>query len=199
MAPGDGGTRDRLIATCRSHLDRQGLEGLTLRSIARQAGVSHGAPLRHFAGLGSLLAAVAAQGFRELVGWIDAEVRDAGDDPLDRLRASGRGYVRFAVANPGAFELMFRHERHADQDAELLDAGATAFLQLIGLVEAAQASGWHQDRPAADMAGVVWASVHGLASLWIPGSLGTAVGFTGGTADLDHLVGISLELLTTQP
>jgi carotenoid cleavage oxygenase len=41
----------------------------------------------------------------------------------------------------------------------------------------------------ADMAGVIWASVHGLASLWIPGTLGTAVGFTGGTADLDHLVG----------
>jgi AcrR family transcriptional regulator len=197
--PSEGGARRHLIEVCRAHLDRQGLEGLTLRSVARQAGVSHGAPLRHFAGLGSLLAAVAAEGFRDLVAWIEADLGDAGDDPLERLRAAGRGYVGFACANPGVFELMFRHERHADADPELADAGAAAFLQLVGLVEAAQAAGWHKERAAADMAGVVWASVHGLASLWIPGTLATAVGFTGGTADLDHLVGISIEILTTPP
>jgi AcrR family transcriptional regulator len=191
-----GGTRERLVATTRAHLDRQGLDGLTLRSIAREAGVSHGAPARHFPGLGSLLAAAAAQGFRELHASVARAVEEAGEraEALGQLAAAGRGYVAFARDNPGVFELMFRHERHADQDADLLDAGATAFLQLVGFVERAQAEGWHPDRAAADLSAAVWAHVHGLVSLWIPGTLGSAVAFTGGTADLDHLLELSLEL-----
>jgi AcrR family transcriptional regulator len=191
-----GGTRERLVATTRAHLDRQGLEGLTLRSIAREAGVSHGAPARHFPGLGSLLAAAAAQGFRELHASVARSVADAGEgaDERAQLAAAGRGYVAFARHNPGVFELMFRHERHADQDADLLEAGAAAFLQLVGYVERAQSAGWHPDRAAADLSAAIWAHVHGLVSLWIPGTLGAAVAFTGGTADLDHLLELSLEL-----
>src|SRR5687767_8096668 len=163
-----GSTRERLVATARAHLDKHGLDGLTLRSIAREAGVSHGAPARHFPGLGSLLAAAAAQGFRELHASVTQAVGDAGDDAdaLEQLAAAGRGYVAFARANPGVFELMFRHERLVDQDPELLDAGAAAFLQLVSFVDRAQAAGWHPDRAAADLAALVWASVHGLVSLW---------------------------------
>lgn len=201
MSPTPDGTRERLLAAARSHLDQRGLDGLTLRAIARDAGVSHGAPLRHFSGLGELLASVAARGFRELHASVARHVVDAGEraDALDQLAAATRGYVAFARANPGVFELMFRHERHADQENELLDAGAAAFLQLVGLVESAQSVGWYPTRPAADMAAVVWAHVHGLVSLWIPGTLGTAVAFTGGTADLDHLLALSLELTITRP
>lgn len=199
MARTTDGTRDRLLASARAHLDQRGLDGLTLRSIARDSGVSHGAPLRHFSGLGELLASVAARGFRELHESVAAHVAAVGEraDALDRLAAAARGYVAFARANPGVFELMFRHERHADQENELVEAGAAAFLQLVGFVESAQAAGWHPERPAADMAAVVWAHIHGLVSLWIPGTLGTGVAFAGGTADLDHLLELSLELTIT--
>src|SRR5687767_12901323 len=124
MAQAPDGTRERLLATARSHLDKRGLEALTLRSIAREAGVSHGAPLRHFAGLGALLAAVAAQGFRELHASVSRSVDEAGADAdaFDQLGAAGRGYVAFGRANPGVFELMFRHERLVDQDPAMLDA-----------------------------------------------------------------------------
>ena len=201
MPPTPGSTRDLLIQRTREHLDKHGLEGLTLRSIAREAGVSHGAPLRHFSGLGSLLASVAAQGFRELHRSVTAHVEAAGPgaDALEQLGAAGRGYVAFARGNPGVFELMFRHERHVDQNNEMIEAGSAAFLQLVDFVEAAQAAGWHPDRPAADMAAIVWAHVHGLVSLWIPGTLGTAVAFAGGTADLDHLLGLTLELTVRRP
>src|SRR3954463_12519300 len=98
-------TAERLVASARAMLDGQGLEGLTLRAIARRAGVSHGAPLRHFPTLAALLAAVAADGFRELITAVDEQTSSLGPDAgaLDRLAASGRGYVKFAIASPGVF------------------------------------------------------------------------------------------------
>ncbi|HEY8058086.1 MAG TPA: helix-turn-helix domain-containing protein, partial [Acidimicrobiales bacterium] len=76
-------SRDRLVDTARAHLDEHGLEGLTLREIARQAGVSHGAPLRHFPSLAALCSAVATQAFRELYEQAAAAMDGAGDDPRD--------------------------------------------------------------------------------------------------------------------
>ena len=73
-----GGTpRDRLLQAARDVVAADGLEGLTLRAIARRAGVSHGAPLRHFPTLAALLAAVAADGFARLVASIDDHLADA--------------------------------------------------------------------------------------------------------------------------
>ena len=94
-------SRELLVDTARAHLDEHGLEGLTLREIARRAGVSHGAPLRHFASLAALCSAVATQGFRQLYADIAEAMEAAGPDGRDRLCASGQAYVRFAVANPG--------------------------------------------------------------------------------------------------
>ena len=83
-------TRDRLVDTARAYLDQEGVDGIGLREIARRAGVSHGAPLRHFPTLGALLAAVAADGFRDLYASVDAAVRSgASDDPAGA--AQGRG------------------------------------------------------------------------------------------------------------
>jgi AcrR family transcriptional regulator len=188
-------TRERLVRAARAHLDERGLDGLSLRAIARRAGVSHGAPLRHFAGVDHLLAAAAAEGFRELHAHVDAAVREAGDPsrdrPTDRLARAARGYARFATANPGVFELMFRHERQAAQDPELLEAGAAAFGQLVGLVSDAQEAGWWPDELPGEVAAVVWATVHGVVSLWIPGTLSGAVSLTGIDADLDRIIDLA--------
>jgi AcrR family transcriptional regulator len=192
-------TRERLVRAARAHLDERGLDGLSLRAIARRSGVSHGAPLRHFAGVDHLLAAAAAQGFRELHAAVDAASREATGGATDRLTGAARGYVRFATANPGVFELMFRHERQAAQDPELLEAGAAAFLQLIGLVADAQAAGWRADEPTGEVAAVVWATVHGLVSLWIPGSLQGAVALAGITADLDRIVDLATRIVMDVP
>src|SRR6478735_10343086 len=90
-------TRDRLVDTARAYLDAEGVDGIGLREIARRAGVSHGAPLRHFPTLGALLAAVAAEGFRDLYASVDGAVRAGSTtDPLVRLKAAAHGYVDFA-------------------------------------------------------------------------------------------------------
>jgi AcrR family transcriptional regulator len=189
-------TRERLVRAARAHLDERRLDGLSLRAIARRAGVSHGAPLRHFPGVDHLLAAAAAQGFRELHAAVDDAVRESdGAGAPDRLAHAARGYARFATANPGVFELMFRHERQFGQDPELLEAGAVAFLQLVGLVTDAQAEGWWADVPPGEAAAVVWSLIHGIVSLWIPETLQGAVALTGITADLDRIVDLATRAL----
>ena len=164
-------TRGLLIAAATAHLDRYGLEGLTLRQIARDVGVSHGAPRRHFAGLAQLLAAVAAAGFDGLTSAVTAQADASGERGPDRLRAAGRGYVEFAVANRGAFELMFRPELLDRTDPDYLRASIEAYDTLSTLTAAAQSSGWRADHDHAALTGVLWAGVHGIASLWIQGSL----------------------------
>jgi AcrR family transcriptional regulator len=188
-------TRDRLVDTARAYLDAEGVDGIGLREIARRAGVSHGAPLRHFPTLGALLAAVAADGFRDLYASVDAAVRDVDGDALDRLRAAAHGYVDFARTNPGVFALMFRSDLCDVGDPDYLTSGGIAFGQLVGLVADAQAAGLRPDVPAAELAGVVWATVHGLASLHLHDALVP----TTGQADLDVLVDLATSLLIPNP
>jgi AcrR family transcriptional regulator len=90
-------------------LEEEGLTGLTLRAVARRAGLSHAAPYNHFADREALLAAVAAEGFHRLGEAIAAAA--AGDaDPRARLRALARGYLSFPAAHPGLYRLMFGAE-----------------------------------------------------------------------------------------
>jgi AcrR family transcriptional regulator len=169
-------TRARLIQAALDHLDEHGLQGLSLRGIARSSGVSHGAPMRHFDGMAALLASVAAFAFDQLHATVDAAVGNAGPDPLARLRNAGRAYVAFAVAQPGAFELMFRPELIDREDAAYLASSVAAFGQLSTLTLEAQETGWFSAVPAPQLTGVLWASVHGIAALWVQGSLPLATG-----------------------
>jgi AcrR family transcriptional regulator len=187
-------TATRLVDAARAMLDEQGLEGLTLRAIARRAGVSHGAPLRHFPTLVSLLAAVAAQGFRELIVAVDAQIDalDGDASALDRLAAGGRGYVTFAIGSPGVFTVMFRPERVDVTDPDFVDASLTSFLQLQDIVEAAQREGFHPDVDVTRLASVMWTTMHGLADLWVRGG-----GLPGAdtTFGLDDFIALSQSIV----
>jgi AcrR family transcriptional regulator len=170
---------ERLVDIAEELLDRDGLEALSLRRIARRAGVSHGAPLRHYPSLAALLSEVAARGFRLLSETIDkaAAQLPSGAGPWARLAAAGRGYVELAVSRPGLFALMFR------PDAELARASAEAFEQLVRLVRAAQDAGWRAEHDTRLLSGCVWAAVHGLASLWAQGAFSVAAAASGATLD----------------
>ncbi len=183
--------RERLLQAARDVVTDDGLEGLTLRAIARRAGVSHGAPLRHFANLASLLAAVGADGFTRLIAAVDdhlataeAAAAEAGQHvgPRRRLALAGQAYIRFALSDPGVFSVTFRPERVDVTDEAYGVQGAAAFQQLVDLVEAVQADGWQPHQRSEDVAGVMWAQVHGLAVLALHGALGAAVGGHGGAA-----------------
>lgn len=177
--------RERLLQAAREVVATDGLEGLTLRAIARRAGVSHGAPLRHFPTLASLLAALAAEGFGQLIATVDDALASADAaaaalgtvvTPRQRMAVSGRAYIRFALADPGVYAVMFRPERVDVTAPDYLHKGEAAFLQLVELVAAGQADGWQPGRRTEDLAAVLWANVHGLADLTLHGGLAAAVG-----------------------
>ncbi len=187
-------TAERLVDSARLMLDEQGLEGLTLRATARRAKVSHGAPLRHFPSLASLLSAVAAEGFRELIAAVDVQTGrlDADARGLDRLAAAGRGYVEFAIANPGVFTVMFRPERLDVTDPDFGAVAYQSFQQLQDIVGEAQREGFHPDVDVRRLASVMWTTMHGLADLWIRGG-----GLPGAdeTFGLDDFIALSQSMV----
>jgi AcrR family transcriptional regulator len=106
-----GHLRDTLLAEAGRTLREQGVEQLSLRDLARQAGVSHAAPRRHFADRQALLDALAGAGFARLADEVAAAIADAGPDFRARLRATGATYIRFATEDPALMELMFTVKR----------------------------------------------------------------------------------------
>ena len=169
-----GDLRAGLLAAAERILVRDGIQGLTLRAAAREAGVSHAAPKNHFGDLTGLLSDLAAVGF-ERFNQAMAAAQASAASPSDQMMALGRGYVRFARENSGLFLLMFRGERLDFKRPSLSAASTTALNRLAG------AAGGEQPAPGtasneldlSRAAAVVgsWAYVHGLAMLLIDGRL----------------------------
>lgn len=168
-----------------------GASALSLRDVARRAGVSHAAPAHHFGSKSGLLTAFAAQGYRRLAASVVAEVSaSAPADGPATLAAIGRGYVRFAVAEPAKFDVMFRTDALDEGAPELVAATEAAFRLLTGTIEQCGLEGWLGDRDAELVAVAAWSIAHGLASLWISGRL---VGRIGAN-DADQLAAAVSEL-----
>jgi AcrR family transcriptional regulator len=193
----DRGLRERLLDVTADLLATDGIEVLSLREVSRRAGVSHGAPLRHFRSLAALCSSVAAEGFRRLFATVDAAVTAAGPraSAQQRLVGAAHGYAAFALANPGHFTLMFRPDLLDPDSTELIQAAPAAFAQLVDLVRAGQIEGWQTDVDAVQLAGAIWGAVHGVTSLWLQGAM---KGATGARA-IDDVLDPLLKLLVGSP
>jgi AcrR family transcriptional regulator len=164
-----------------------GPDALTIRGVARMAGVSHTAPLHHFPDRPALVAAVAERGFELMLERLEAEIGpDAG--PRERLRAYGIAYVLHAADHPGLFSLMFGPTPHP--------AGEAAYVLLIQLCAEAQAAAELPGDDPYRLALLLWSTVHGLAGLFVAGHI--AAGDISGqpsdprvaaTRTLDDLIG----------
>lgn len=169
-----GNLRPALIEAAVQLLEEVGPQEVSLREVARRAGVSHAAPYRHFADKDALLAAVAEEGFGLLTGSMRARMDKAGAHPAARLEACGLGYVAFAVKHPAHFRLMFGRELH-DRRArpELFKASEEAFQVLVGaLAPVLQAAGLKEGSRKAEMIALAsWSTVHGLSMLFVDGQL----------------------------
>ncbi|ELS58077.1 TetR/AcrR family transcriptional regulator [Streptomyces viridochromogenes] len=166
MEESDTGLRARLVDAGVDLVAREGAAALTLREIARRAGVSHGAPRRYFPTHLELLSAIARRGFEDLGRRATTAVGDGTASPRAQLTALGRGYLEFALGNRGMYELMFRHDLLVSGYLGLRDTSLPLFGRLVELVGRA--------RPDADarlVAGALWANLHGVAQLWGWGSL----------------------------
>ncbi|MGX5186541.1 TetR/AcrR family transcriptional regulator [Streptomyces avermitilis] len=178
------GLRARLIEAGVDLVAKEGANALSLREIARRAGVSHGAPRRYFPTHLELLSAIARRGFAELAERATAAAGDGGASPRAQLASLGRVYLDFALDNRGMYELMFRHDLLESDRLGLRDTSLPLFGVLVDLVARA--------RPGADaraVAGSLWANLHGIAQLWGWGSLQLATG----AVDFAPLLGTALD------
>ena len=168
-----GDLKPALIAAGLALLEESGLENLSLRAIAARVGVSHTAPKNHFDGLRGLLTAIAAEGFRRHA----AEMRRGVEDHppgKPRLQAACDGYLRFALAHPELFRLMFSRTLCNHDDPELQAASRASYEVLQGI---AQGLDWDKaDAPGAPWRTewMLWSFVHGYAMLVIEGQIAPA-------------------------
>ena len=158
----------------------RGVDDLSLRALARHAGVSSGAPYHHFASKKDLLAAIAVDGFARLADAMRI-ARDApgSRSPADRLAAIGEAYVRFALEHPAHYELMFKPGLTGTDDQAAGGPPADAFQILVDAtadVVALPEVGARASHPA--MIVLSWSIVHGAAALLRDGPL------AGGLPDL---------------
>ena len=166
-----GNLRQALLDAAVATLDEVGADRLSLREVARRAGVSHAAPAHHFTDKAGLLTAVATQGFGMLVSYLaDARPGGAGQ-PADQLPALGRAYAQFAEENPGRFEVMFRPGLLRADDPAFQRAGDAAFQALRHHIATCQSHGWREREPTDALAAAAWALAHGIAVLRMQGSL----------------------------
>lgn len=155
----------------------RGVSGLSLRDVARRAGVSHSAPAHHFANKAGLLTAFATQGYRLMVETVLDEIAQARPrDAAAELAVAGRGYVRFAVGHPAHFEVMFRLDALNPADEEYTEASDAAFGLLTENIARCQAAGRLHGRSPELVAVSAWSLVHGLAALWLSGRLAERTG-----------------------
>ncbi|MEV6105401.1 TetR/AcrR family transcriptional regulator [Streptomyces sp. NPDC051940] len=157
--------RTALEATAEAIKEGGGLAALSLRDVARRAGVSHAAFKNHFGTKPGLLTALAAEGYDLLADAVNA----AGDDLVE----AGTAYVRFAVAHPAHFEVMFRPGLYHADDPQLTAAQERANQ---ALTSALSTSAGETNALAA------WSIVHGFANLWLSDALPPGLDADPGTA-----------------
>ena len=195
-----GALREALMDACLRLIETEGIGAVSLRRVAREAGVSPGAPYHHFPDRAALLAAVSVRGFELLAQGMSA-ARTAADGPVAALTGMAHAYIGFATTRPGYFRLMFRPElSEPDRHPELVAAG-DATLHILGEVIGEAVRAGLIAPGDADVIGVAfWSLGHGIASLWLDGKLdkqATALNTTA-QALTDRIIDLVESLLLRQ-
>ena len=158
-----GDLRPALLRAAVETITEAGAAAMSLREVARRAGVTHAAAAYHFGDKAGLFTAIAAEGYREL-GEALQETVEAGRGFLEM----GVAYVRFAVTHRAHFEVMYRPELHHPDDPEISRARAAAAALLYGTPS--------PDTGQLAAGAAAWSLVHGLATLWLNGNLPEQLG-----------------------
>jgi AcrR family transcriptional regulator len=168
-----GDLRAALLRAATEELAQNGVEGFTLRSCARRAGVSHAAPAHHFGDVTGLLTEVAIDAFHRLAASIHRQVAKAGAGTVEHPIAVALGYVLFAVESPAEFTLIFRAERLDTRRPEYRAAAGGAFTPTAAAVGAYFKSADPMGDPVMVRRVIgLWSLSQGVAGLLIAGQLG---------------------------
>jgi len=164
--------RERVLRASISLIEEQGLAGLSMREVARRAGVSHQAPYHYFPDRESILAAVAQRGFEMLDVRLRTARQQAGS-PTEALEHAAIAYVHFACEHSAHFRIMFRPELVTLKNHQSADGCADqAFQHVPEMVIDCFKVGFPESVGVEVMSAVLWSTVHGIACLLVDGPLG---------------------------
>ncbi|HQF53865.1 MAG TPA: TetR/AcrR family transcriptional regulator [Fibrobacteria bacterium] len=162
-----GDLRNALVEAAVQILSEKGVSGLSLREVARRAGVSHAAPYHHFTDKEALITAVCDHGY----GLLQKEMQkghELGQVALDGVQNAGIAYARFAVDHPALFRLMYTWERVGEPSEEWTNATTAMNEGMVrGIMEVTGIS----LEEARMIHFTLWAAMHGLIMLWLDGQL----------------------------
>lgn len=139
-----GDLRQALLDRAAEVIQTKGIEALTLRGLARDLGVSHGAPNRHFSNKAQLLTTLATEGYARLIRATLEAADQVTDDPWVRLNAMGQGYIHWALDNPARFNAIMHPDLDFYESSELREAMEDFGQTIHDAVTATQLAGRHQ-------------------------------------------------------
>lgn len=171
-----GDLENALIKAGVEILSREGIEGLSLRKVAKRAGVSHSAPYAHFKDRQSLIAAISTEGFKQLYAELDAAVLVHAGDPKQQLVEGAWAYVQFAMNNTDTFKIMFSGVLEKEKEyPSFVEISRRTFERVVDIVRACQAAGVLRSAPPELVAVSVWGQIHGVISLAFEGQISHTV------------------------
>lgn len=183
-----GDLRAALLTRAEETLREKGPAALSLRELARDLGVSHAAPSRHFKDKQALLDALALVGFERLGETLAASQETADETFADRLGALARSYVGFATANAELLDLMFSIKHDPAASAALVAASQNMGVLATRLIEEGQRRGEVREGPIESIALPLFTTLHGYASIAVSGTLPTETPDT----DLESVIAFTL-------
>ncbi len=163
-----GDLRQEILCAACSLLEENNIASLSLRAVAKEVGVSHTAPYRHYKDKESLLVDIAKQGFDELSKDLMGAIQQHPDNPIEQLREAGFRYVNLSIKHPQCTQLMFGgHLPCDDTYPELKTSSESAFSGLKFIIESGQKQGQFIDGDVETLSLAAWAGIHGLSMLLI--------------------------------
>jgi AcrR family transcriptional regulator len=171
-----GDLKNALIEAGIKILSKEGVGGLSLRKVAKQAGVSHSAPYAHFTDKQSLIAAISTEGFKQLYAELDAAILSHASDPKEQLMEGAWAYVQFAMNNTDTFKIMFSGVLEKEKDyPAFVEISHKTFDRVADIVRACQAVSILRPVPTEILAIAVWGQLHGIISLIMEGQVSHVV------------------------
>ncbi len=169
-------TSERMIESATALIDSGGTAAVTLRAVGQASGVSHNAPYKHFLNRDALLGAVAIQDFKKLAAMFTAVGQERAR-PLTRLKRALQAFLEYGREYSNRYQLLFSDPDTAKQGGDLQKAALATFSAFTLLVADCQRAGVLPSVPTPALAGLLYASVHGLIDLQASGRMKTEKGF----------------------
>jgi AcrR family transcriptional regulator len=167
-----GDLKNALIQAGIDVLSNDGVSGLSLRKVAKQAGVSHAAPYAHFADKEALIAAISTEGHRNLYERLIRTIEENQSNPHKQLIETAWAYIQFAQEEQACFQIMFSGVLEQEKDyPDFVEISQQTFQLVVLVVDRCKREGILRDEPSLLLAAVVWGQIHGLISLILSGQI----------------------------